>query len=263
MDVVMRIRRNRSFLSRNPILRCIRQHCDLVSFLQLVCILVLISGFLHFNRLQYSRLNTRGTGRLQYIRAGVGSTGTKVITAKIHEQWITENEQPFNENNVATVATHLIVVAGHSVTISGHLEDADKDEHDWYMLPYQKGRGLPDAIIGHISAGVVQAAIDPLSLLIFSGGQTRATTGPESEGSSYYRVADAMQLWSRPFIIEENQRDQGIFEQLNVTTVHSHENITAPELTPEQLIENRYPGRTTIRARTVTEEFATDSFENL
>jgi hypothetical protein len=85
-----------------------------------------------------------------------------------------------------------------------------------FLLDYQKGKGLPQAIVAHIQAGIHQAAEDEDSLLIFSGGETRSVTGPLTEGSSYFRVADALQLW------------QG-----------------------------------NVRARTVTEEFATDSFENL
>jgi hypothetical protein len=112
----------------------------------------------------------------------------------------------------------LILVAGHSVTVSGHLEDADRDEKDWYLLPYQQHRGLPAAIVAHIKAGLEECAKDSESLLIFSGGETRDKTGPETEGTSYYRVADAMDLW---------------------------------------------PPNSNTRARTVTEEFATDSFENL
>ncbi len=53
---------------------------------------------------------------------------------------------------------------------------------------------------------------------MFSGGETRAVTGPVTEGASYFHVADAMKMW---------------------------------------------PAGGTVRARTVTEEFATDSFENL
>lgn len=123
-----------------------------------------------------------------------------------------------NANGAASAAKNLILVAGHSVTISGHLEDANKDENDWFLLDYQRHRGLPEAIVGHIQAGIAEAQRDPMSLLIFSGGETRAATGPETEGASYYRVADAMQLW---------------------------------------------PASSTVRARTVTEDFATDSFENL
>lgn len=123
-----------------------------------------------------------------------------------------------NQDGLAAKTRHLVVVAGHSVTISGHLEDADQDERDWYLLDYQRHRGLPSAIVKHIQAGLQAAAEDQQALLVFSGGETRATTGPETEASSYYRVADAMDLW---------------------------------------------PTSSTVRARTITEEFATDSFENL
>ena len=104
------------------------------------------------------------------------------------------------------------------MVINGNLEDADTDESVWFLLDYQKGRGLPQAIVAHIQAGIDEAHKDKESLLMFSGGETRATTGPLTEGSSYFRVADAMNLW---------------------------------------------PPDSTVRARTVTEEFATDSFENL
>lgn len=87
-----------------------------------------------------------------------------------------------------------------------------------FLLDYQKGQGLPEAIKGHIQAGIDEANKDSGSLLVFSGGETRAITGPLTEGASYFHVADAMQLW---------------------------------------------PPGSTVRARTVTEEFATDSFENL
>ena len=109
--------------------------------------------------------------------------------------WISAHSQPFNLNDSATNAKHLIMVAGHSVTVSGHLEDAGKDEGDWFLLSYQKGKGLPQAIEGHIRAGIEEANKDPESLLVFSGGETRPITGPLSEGSSYFHVSDAMGLW--------------------------------------------------------------------
>ena len=96
---------------------------------------------------------------------------------------------------MAEKAKNLIIVAGHSVTTSGHLEDADRDERDWYLLPYQVHRGLPQAILAHITAGLNAAFFDPDALLVFSGGATRATAGPGTEGESYYRVADAQNLW--------------------------------------------------------------------
>ena len=89
-----------------------------------------------------------------------------------------------------------------------------------YSHPSQKGQGLPQAIHAHISAGIEEARKDPESLLIFSGGETRAVGGPQTEAQAYYHVADAMSLWPS----EEGS---------------------------------------SVRARTTTEEFATDSFENL
>ena len=121
-----------------------------------------------------------------------------------------------NDQGVASKARNLILVAGHSVTTSGHLEDADHDEADWFLLDYQTHRGLPQAILGHIRAGIDAARADPTSLLIFSGGETRPASGPDTEGASYFRVADAMNVWA-----------------------------------------------SNVRARTLAEEFATDSFQNL
>jgi hypothetical protein len=133
-----------------------------------------------------------------------------------------------NMKGLAKAAKHLVVVAGHSVTVSGHLEDAGLDEHDWYLLEYQKHKGLPQAILGHIRAGIAAASKDPNSLLVLSGGQTRALTGPDSEGASYYRVADAMNLWAEADSSSSSAKSDN-----------------------------------TVRARTVSEDFATDSFENL
>jgi hypothetical protein len=132
------------------------------------------------------------------------------------------------------------MVAGHSVTISGHLEDAGLDETDWYLLDYQRGHGLPQAIVAHITAGIQQARQDPDALLIFSGGETRPITGPLAEGSSYFHVADAMNLWN---IAESTGSEAG--------------GAAAAAAIVSKASTN------TVRARTVTEEFATDSFENL
>jgi len=142
------------------------------------------------------------------------------------QAWVKPNSQPFNQHNEVSHATHLIMVAGHSVTISGHLQDAGEDETDWFLLDYQKGKGLPQSIVAHIREGIRQAALDENSILIFSGGETRALTGPVNEGTSYFRVADAMDLW--------NENDNGNGAESGG-----------------------------VRSRTVTEEFATDSFENL
>ncbi|EED91972.1 predicted protein, partial [Thalassiosira pseudonana CCMP1335] len=111
--------------------------------------------------------------------------------------------------------THLIIVAGHSVLVSGDVDKAAFDESVWFLLDYQRNRGLPQAIVSHIQAGIQLALEDDKSLLVFSGGETRARTGPETEGGSYFRAGPSIHKQS------------------------------------------------TVRARTITEEYATDSFENL
>lgn len=136
-----------------------------------------------------------------------------------------------NHNGVAQAAKHLIVVAGHSVTVSGHLEDAGIDEKDWFLLSYQQHHGLPQAVLAHIRSGIQLAQDDPSALLIFSGGATRAQTGPDTEGASYYRVADAMDLWN-------NKKNGGASASSSSNT-------------------------STVRARTLSEDYATDSFQNL
>ena len=89
-----------------------------------------------------------------------------------------------------------VVVAGHSAIVSGDLQDAGEDESDWFLLDYQKGQGLPQAIKAHIRAGITEAERDPESLLVFSGGETRTMT-VGSEGPSYVYAADAMDMWPR------------------------------------------------------------------
>jgi len=136
-----------------------------------------------------------------------------------------------NEQSVASQAVHLIIVAGHSVLIGNNGDEAATNENVWHLLDYQRGQGLPQSIVAHITAGIAEASRDPGSLLVFSGGETRADgTGPYSEGSSYFRVADALRLWEQG----SHEANGGITEESS-----------------------------NVRARTVTEEFATDSFENM
>ena len=182
-----------------------------------------------------------------FFSVGVGVVVDPTTTITHHNQhnhasyFDPDQTHPFNQGGVATTATHLIVVAGHSVTISGHLEDADRDEADWYLLDYQKGHGLPAAIVAHIRAGIKAAAQDPHALLVFSGGETRGVAGPETEGASYFRVADAMGLWRQKW----------------------GDPAAAVVVADAETASTSSSGSTTTRARTVTEDFARDSFENL
>jgi len=174
-----------------------------------VCLVILSVTFLFF-----FVVNVSGSNGSTAISRTFGLRGTNNV------QWVSPVAKPFNDGSVASNARNLVIVAGHSVIVSGNLEEAENDEDVWYLLDHQIGKGLPKAIVSHIRAGILTAAYDPDSLLIFSGGETRGQTGPANEGESYFRVADALNLWD------------------------AHE-------------------QTNVRARTTTEEFATDSFQNL
>lgn len=193
-------RRRKAMTSKRP--RVIHQQRVVIYGVGIiVAILVMVSGFVGFRVVSYQPADA--IADRPRLRGRV---------------WVTLDAQPFDQDHVATNAKHLVIVAGHSVVVSGNLEDAGTDESVWWLLDYQRGRGMPQAIVGHILAGINEASRDPESLLVFSGGQTRPLTGPLSEGTSYFAVADALKLW---------------------------------------------PKGSTVRARTVAEEFATDSFENL
>lgn len=108
--------------------------------------------------------------------------------------------------------SNAIIVAGHAICAN----PADPwAESNWTLLPFQRGE-VP-CYIGHIEAGVRAAAADPDSLLLFSGGYSRAEAGPRSEAASYFWVADHLGWFGHPEVraralTEEFARDS--FENL-------------------------------------------------
>lgn len=135
---------------------------------------------------------------------------------------------------------HLILVAGHAVVLAEALDGVDMHDTAWYLENYQRDQDLPRALVGHIRSGVEAAAADPDSLLVFSGGQTRPAAGPRDEGSSYYRVAEHYRWW-------------GYSTSLKPVTSLRKRGATARGQ------ESPLP----VPQRTVTEDFAADSFQNL
>lgn len=109
---------------------------------------------------------------------------------------------------------NLVLVAAHAVFVADNFENP-MDDSSWFLQDFQKGE--PPLYIEHIRRGVELASEDSKSLLIFSGGQTRAEAGPKSEAQSYWIVADHFNWW----------------------------------------------GKTEVKLRATTEEFARDSFENI
>ncbi|KAL3816559.1 LOW QUALITY PROTEIN: hypothetical protein ACHAXA_003799 [Cyclostephanos tholiformis] len=165
-----------------------------------------------------------------YLRGGAGSSPEECGSPLIHP-----DSQAFNENSVTSHATHLIIVAGHSVLISGNVHHAAFDDSVWYLYDYQKNKGLPRAIVLHIQAGIRLALDDPEQPPIF--WETQPVQ--RRRGGSYFRVADALDLWDGRDVFLANDKN------------------------PDADASDSVVANSTVRARTVSEEYATDSFENM
>ncbi|KEG07707.1 hypothetical protein DQ04_09031010 [Trypanosoma grayi] len=121
----------------------------------------------------------------------------------------------------------LIMVPGHGVLNALNASDWRKEEN-WGVEPHQRREGvlLPYCFASHIRRGleILKNNLNS-SLLIFSGGQTRAGTGPRSEALSYYLVAEETELFG--------------------------------------LFGSRAEQKKVLEKRVFAEEFARDSYENL
>jgi hypothetical protein len=90
-----------------------------------------------------------------------------------------------------------VIVAGHSVRLRAKNLPADSS---WALLDYQ--RGDPPFCIEHVRAAVAHAAADPNSLLVFSGGATRAEAGLRTEAAGYFAVADHYAWFGHPAVAQ-------------------------------------------------------------
>ncbi len=118
----------------------------------------------------------------------------------------------------------LVLVAGHAAFKSSVNEVPNPVESDDAWVLQDFQTGEPPFYVEHIRRGVVLAANNPVALLVFSGGRTRSEAGSWSEAKTYYDIATARRFWI-----------------------------------PDKMA----PTRDAVAARTTTEDFAKDSFENL
>lgn len=86
----------------------------------------------------------------------------------------------------------LILVAGHAIYVAPDFASPRADG-SWILQSFQKGE--PPCYIEHIEAGIRLATDDAASLLVFSGGQTRAEAGARSEAGSYWLIAEHVLRW--------------------------------------------------------------------
>lgn len=99
----------------------------------------------------------------------------------------------------------LVVVAGHAVYVAEGFDDPAADA-SWCLHPFQ--RGEPDRYLGQIRRGVELAAANERTLLLFSGGQTRADAGPRSEASGYFRLARHFGFWGHESVGERASTEE-------------------------------------------------------
>lgn len=111
------------------------------------------------------------------------SSGVPLLTRPHH---ITQIANPYADRK------HLVMVAGHAIWKGGPSLGETDDE--WTLEPYQRGHNESEAWISHIEKGVELLASKKDALLIFSGGETRPSSGPRSEALSYWSLAEARGL---------------------------------------------------------------------
>jgi hypothetical protein len=122
-----------------------------------------------------------------------------------------------------------------------------------WLLQGNQNRQL-SAFLKHIELGVLKAAEDPESLLIFSGGETRRDAGPISEAQSYWLYAEHSDWFG--------YRDTN--HPRETSTISSIAEDAGPgDGVDEDWTKREELKRTGVRWRTTTEEFARDSMENL
>jgi hypothetical protein len=112
--------------------------------------------------------------------------------------------------------THLIIVPCHAIYTSlDFSESAIYDANNWFLFDYQ--RGQQGEFVEHIKMGLKAAALDPKSMLMFSGGQTRLAAGPKSEADTYVLISQGLNWMGHKEVAsriatEESARDS--FENL-------------------------------------------------
>jgi len=113
-------------------------------------------------------------------------SGTGVVSAPAVHSALRAAPAPFPN------ARDLVVVCGHAVFVGGDFTAAAAAlESSWFLEPYQRTPGQAAALVEHMRTGVLIASKNEHSILLFSGGTTRAPAGSLSEATSYYLVSRA------------------------------------------------------------------------
>lgn len=168
-----------------------------------------------------------------------------------------------------------IIVPGHAIyTGDSSLEGLEMDDN-WILESFQRG-GQVRTFVRHIEKAVAMAKEDPEAVVIFSGlvfsvlaiesslmmiciasGQTREHAGPQSEGQSYWSIANSL-------IHKENNNDSSTIDSLATRMIvedyarDSYENVLFSICRFQEMTGN-YPSSITV----VGFEFKRKRFEEV
>ncbi|CEG70160.1 hypothetical protein RMATCC62417_06107 [Rhizopus microsporus] len=146
---------------------------------------------------------------------------------------------------------HAVIVAGHAIYIGPHDLDQLGIDANWILEPFQKG-GQVKTFVDHIKRGIDILKKDDNAVLIFSGGETRASAGPRSESFSYWKIAQIL-IQDEPDHL--NLRNRMITEEF---AKDSHENLLFSICRFSEMTGN-YPTKVTM----IGFEFKRDRFEKI
>lgn len=143
---------------------------------------------------------------------------------------------------------HLIVLPCHSIWTPKDDNDNGQLALSWTLAPFQIKGHDHECFVDHITQALKLTEADPSSVLVISGGQTKAECGQVSELSLYYnlgrRLAENAAVFDR-VSVEEYARD--LFENVFFSLCRFYEMM------------GRYPSKITI----VGFEFKRERFEKL
>lgn len=143
------------------------------------------------------------TSLCNFICTGLASRSARVSGLEIPFDRVAEsaaNRRPLKWAQYTT----LVMVAGHAIYRGPQWDDASlRDERNWLLEPFQSGQ--VSTLLKHIEAGVQHTANDSTAVLLFSGGQTRGSSGPRSEALTYWSIAKANNWYGRENTAIENR----------------------------------------------------------
>lgn len=138
-------------------------------------------------------------GMVWKILFGVGASTVGLVLYFMYAMWtkdtITLPSTDFGTTSMEwTQLSHLVILPGHAIQWCTDVGRSPYDESCWFLESFQHGQ--VKIFLAHVRKAVEEAANDPKSLLVMSGGQTRPGVGLRTESQSYFLVAEKLSFFS-------------------------------------------------------------------